>query len=154
MAREVGAVFFRTGVFLRSLYSGEDVLVGMDGLGLVRTTYIRTYIHTYIHMHNIHTYMCACLALEATSCRTAPASVQRRRQFPRHSSVVSSILGPPLPTGPRQNPTAPSLQPPCARRPVAATANLEHVRAYADTADTPAVGLQVDAKACTGAMLL
>ena len=71
----------------------------------------------------------------------------RRRQFHLHISFVRSILRP-LPTGPRLNPTVPHLQSLRARRPVSAIANLEHTRAYADT---PAI---VDAKACTGAMLL
>jgi hypothetical protein len=60
VAREVGAVFFRTGVVLRSLYSGDDVIVGMGGLGLARTTYIHTYIHTYAY-----SYVCVCVYVRA-----------------------------------------------------------------------------------------
>ena len=54
-------------------------------------------------MHNIHTYMCACLALEATSCRTAPASApvpppQFCRQF--DTWPASSHVPPPDPIRP------------------------------------------------------
>ena len=121
--------------------------------------YVHMYIHTDIewHTYDIHVSLpVEKMATWASRQRQQPGRLKQLlaaqrlslRQFHRHSSVVRSILGPPLPTGPRQNPTVPPLQPPRARRHGAANANLEHIRTYADT---PAAGLQVDAKACAGA---
>ena len=65
-------VFFSNLCFLRCIYSDDDVLAGMGGLGLARTTYICIYVCTdvclYIRMMQDDAYVyVTCMSLDIGS---------------------------------------------------------------------------------------